>query len=367
MTRSDRANDIRRSLPVLAAAVFWGAAHVAAGEPAAPAWPAVPGAVFALRDGDVASPPLAFDARGRDLMAFNLATRGRSFFGRFHDLVCDGGSFLARDAGTWFGRQVAKAGAFTVEATLTPGEAMPKAASVALAYGDDRGEDLALLQDGKGLSLRLGGSRTIALFEPEAGKPVHVVVAVDREKWAAYRDGRPAGSGKAEAGAPAWGTRQLVLGASPSGSGPWRGRLEGIALFPRALTAAEAAREAAAIEASLAGRKPAATVRFRGTLVAQARTAALEEIRPYTRSLSAARYEVEEVLAGEWKEPTITVLHWMILDGKRLPIADRKPGAKVELTVERVADHPQLESCRRDEIDGDLEAEPFYCESEPRS
>ena len=71
------------------------------------------------------------------------------------------------------------------------------------------------------------------------------------------------------------------------------------------------------------------------------------------------------MLAGEWKQPTIKVLHWMIMDGKRLPLADRKPGAEVELRVEPLGEHPQLESCRRDdEMDGDIAADLFYCESE---
>lgn len=53
------------------------------------------------------------------------------------------------------------------------------------------------------------------------------------------------------------------------------------------------------------------------------------------------------------------------MDGKRLPIADRKLGAAVELSVERLEEHPQLECCRRDEItEGDIGADLFYCESE---
>ena len=74
---------------------------------------------------------------------------------------------------------------------------------------------------------------------------------------------------------------------------------------------------------------------------------------------------MDKVLSGEWKEKSIIVLHWMILDAKRLPIADRKPGTEVELSVEPLAQNPQLESNRRDELtDMDLDAELFYCESE---
>ena len=329
-------------------------------------WPAVPDAAFALCNANFKTPVAAFDAKGRDLMAFNCAPRGRALYGRFYDLVCDGGSFLAKDAGPWIGLQVAKGGGFTIEATLTPAEAPPKTRGVVLAYGDDKGEDVAVLQDKSGLLLRWGGTRMSDLFAPEAGKPVHVVVSCDKEKWTAYRDGRSVASGPPPAaGASAWGTRQLLMGAAWSGADPWRGRMECIAVFPRALTAEEAAGEAAAVRALRAVRKPAQAVRFRGTLVRQAKTADLKAIRPYTRSMTVAEYKVEKVLSGEWKEPTIKVLHWMIMDGKRLPLADRKPGAAVELKVEPLSEHPQLENCRRDdELGGDILADLFYCESE---
>jgi hypothetical protein len=366
MKRSTRKGG--RTAPCLRMLVAGGFSAIALGCGAARAgetgWPAVPDAAFALRTADIAAPMIAFDAKGRDLMAFNCAPRGRALFGRFYELVCDGGSFVARDAGAWIGQQVAKAGAFTLEATITAAETPPNGPCVVIAYGNDQGEDVALLQDKTGLCLRLPGAQPIALFPVEAGKPVHVTVSVGNGRWAACRDGQPLMSGELAGAVPAWKTRELVMGSGWSGVENWRGRMEGVAVFSRALTGSDAAKEAAAIKALQAGRKPAVSVRFRGTLARQAKTAALDQIRPYTRSLTAAEYKVEQVLSGEWKEPTITVLHWMIMDGKRLPIADRQPGTAVALTVDRLEDHPQLESCRRDEIEGDMALDLFYCETE---
>jgi hypothetical protein len=77
---------------------------------------------------------------------------------------------------------------------------------------------------------------------------------------------------------------------------------------------------------------------------------------------------VDQVLAGQWTQPTILVYHWMIMDNERLPIADRQPGAQVELSVEPLEQHPQLESNRRDDLaDSDIDVELFYCESEPNA
>jgi hypothetical protein len=141
--------------------------------------------------------------------------------------------------------------------------------------------------------------------------------------------------------------------------------LQGVSVYPRALSEQEVARQALAMSAVIADREPVERIRFRGTLVRQAETSAQEAIRPYTRSLTAAEYRVHSVLEGEWDEPTIMVLHWMVMDDKRLPIADREPGERVELVVELLDDQPQLESERRDELpDADLDTILFYCESE---
>ena len=151
----------------------------------APGWPKLPGAVFALRDGNPVTPVVALDAKGRDLMAFNCAARGRSLLGRCHELFCDGGSFVATDAGTWIGMQVAKSGMFTFEATLLPAVVSPTTTGVVLAYADDQGEDAALVQDKNGLSLRLGGAQLIPLFALDAAKPVHIVIACGKNQWSA--------------------------------------------------------------------------------------------------------------------------------------------------------------------------------------
>lgn len=331
----------------------------------APEWPVVQDAVFAQRDANNVNPVVAFDSKGRSLMAFNSEMRGRALPGRFYELICAGGSFHAVDAGAWVGAKVAESGEFTIEVNITPAIAEPATPGVVFAFGNDEGEDFALRQDKAGLSLTLGKAKPIALFAPGAGKPVHVLIACGKEKWTAYRDGKPAGTGDMPTGLAKWTARELVMGGAWSGKEPWLGRMEAIAVYPRALIAEEAATQATASTARQAGRKPATTVRFKGTLVRQAKTSKLEEIRPYTRSLSLAEYNVDEVLKGKWDKPTIAVAHWMIMDAVRLPIADRKTGVKVELTVQPMEQHPQLESNRRDEIeDLDLDAVQFYCESE---
>jgi len=364
MIRPSSKNSILTAVTTLALSL----AMASAEEAKSLEWPAAEGAAFAQRDANNLSPVVAFDTKGRSLMAFNVAMRGRAIPGRFHELICDGGSFHALDAGAWVGAKVAESGEFTLEVTITPAVAEPEAPGVIFAFGNEDGQDFALFQEKDGLSLTLGEAASIALFVPDAGVPVHVLIACGAETWTAYRNGEQAATGDMPEDLPKWSTRELVMGANWACEHPWHGRMEAIAVFPRVLTAEEAAAQAEASAARRAEREPATTVHFKGTLVRQAETSKLEEIRPYTRSLTFAEYKVDEVLDGEWDQPTILVAHWMIMDAERLPIADREPGVAVELSVELMDQHPQLDSMRRDDLpDADLDAVPFYAESDPVS
>jgi hypothetical protein len=352
----DCAETMKARTAWMAAAWLISAAAATAGE-----WPAVSGAVLAVRTTKTTDPVIAFDAKGRELFGFSFAARGRALPGSAFEMVCDGGSFLARDAGKWIGTKLATAPGFAVEATIVPSLGRPESPATVLSYG----ESFALRQQGAGLSMTLGGGDAVELFPVEAGKPVHVLISCGGKEWTAYRDGKKAAAGTMPATRASWAQADLVMGSQADGTQPWRGRMEAVAIFPLALTAENAASQADAAAALRAGRPNVTALRFSGTLVRQASTSSLEDIRPYSRSLTAAEYKVDAVLSGDWKEPTITVLHWMIMDGKRLPLADRKPGTAVELSVRPLAQQPQLEGSRRDELpDTDLDAELFYCETE---
>lgn len=328
-------------------------------------WPAVDGSAFAMLNKHIATEIRAFDTKGRDLMAFDLALRGRSLYGRFHELVCAGGSFIGTSAGTYTSAQVNKAGEFTIEATLTPASAEQEKQGVVICFANNEGEDFAILQGKEGFLLRLKNNEPVKLFQGKANETIHLLVSCGRQTWTSYCNGIAATSGKMPEGASAWGDRDLIMGSDWLEKSPWFGRMQGIAVFPKALTADEAAAQAKAMKTLISARKPATQVRFQGTLLQQAKTSHLKDIQPYTRSLTAATYKVDKVLAGKWDEPTINVYHWMIMDSKRLPLADRQTGLKVELTVEPMKEQPQLKSDRRDEIEElDIDAQFFYCESE---
>jgi hypothetical protein len=49
-----------------------------------------------------------------------MRERGRAIYGRDYEWLCDGGSFVASQGNAWLGAQVDKAGAFSLELTLSP-------------------------------------------------------------------------------------------------------------------------------------------------------------------------------------------------------------------------------------------------------
>ncbi|MGB2998873.1 MAG: LamG-like jellyroll fold domain-containing protein [Phycisphaerae bacterium] len=340
--------------------------------PAAPAsatavrWAPAEGAVFAIRNAHVSSKALAYEANGRELLVLNVRERGRALHGRHFEWLCDDGSFLATQGGEWLSAQVRKAGAVSIEATLEPRSLGGGKRAVAWSFGTDKETVAAIAQLEKRWVLQLKGGEEIGLFARDTEAPFHLVLTIGNGFWQAYVDGKAAANGKVKGNASDWSAGKVALGALPSAEGTWRGRIHGVAVYARVLTPHDAAKQAEAMKAELDARQPIKPLKFNGTLVRQARTSELKDILPYTRSLTMAEYQVDNVLAGEWKHPTILVLHWAILNSVRLPLAERKPGGKVELTVEPLEGHPQLEPHRRDELpDANPGAAVFYCESEP--
>lgn len=328
-------------------------------------WAPAEGAAFAIRNANIGSKAIAYDANGRELLALDLRQRGRALHGRHFEWLCDGGSFLAAQGGEWLGAQVRKAGAFSIEATLDPRSLGGAGPAVAWSFGTDKETLAAIAQLGKRWVMQFKGGEEIGLFARDTDAPFHLVLSVGNGSWQAYVDGKAAGNGTVKGNPADWGAGKVALGALPSGQETWRGRIQGVAVYARVLTPQDVAKQAAAMKAELDVCQPIKPLKFNGTLVRQAQTSELKDILPYTRSLTMAEYRVDKVLDGEWKQPTILVLHWAILDSVRLPLAERRPGEKVELSVEPLEGHPQLEPHRRDELpDADLDASVFYCESD---
>ena len=123
---------------------------------------------------------------------------------------------------------------------------------------------------------------------------------------------------------------------------PWKGKVEGIAIYDRAVRADEAAANYAEYAKKLGARKPLQQIKVEATLAAKSEIPAVAKIAPYHSALIVYEYDVTKVLKGTYNEKTLRVAHWALAYKKRMPVAKAKPGDAATLLVERFTDHPEL-------------------------
>ena len=114
-----------------------------------------------------------------------------------------------------------------------------------------------------------------------------------------------------------------------------------MAVWLRLLTPEEIASAAKASKPKITPYSPPVRLKVKLT---EATEPDMDQLASYTRMLVDHTYEVVEVLEGKFKEPTIVVLHWAVLDRKPVPGIPRDIGQVYEVTVETVESHPEVDS-----------------------
>jgi hypothetical protein len=123
----------------------------------------------------------------------------------------------------------------------------------------------------------------------------------------------------------------------------WRGTFEHVAMYDRFIEAPEAAKNAAAVAASLAKRTTLPQIEVQATLIGKSKIPDPHQMAPYRNALIVNEYGVEKVLKGKYAQKTIRVVQWGMLDLKPTPLAALEPGTSVKLVLENFADHDELE------------------------
>jgi len=108
-------------------------------------------------------------------------------------------------------------------------------------------------------------------------------------------------------------------------------------------------------ESSNGGRR----VQIQAKLMEQTLVPSLEEIAPYTQTLVVYRYEVMNVLSGQYDRPQILVAHWGIIDRKRTNL-QMEVGDVVELELEPYSGRDELEGERLVMDLSDMQHPLFY-------
>ena len=344
-----------------------------------PAWPATrAGLAFLWQDAAaenrVDDPKLEIDR------AFSVEPKGRARLDEQGRMVLTGGWFETPPEA---GRQVVEAAResfeLTLVATVTPGSAATGDFVPIVDLSGGRGTNLVLGQEGRHLVARVRTASTgpqadrpqVRLFEAEPGRPVHVAVTYQPGELVAFRDGQPvAESREVQGGLAPWKPAGLGFGAAGGG---FSGVLEGVALYGRALTAAEVGEDYLryqAVREERAERREAPRLAVRATLTETSESPTLVEISPYREALIVHEYRLERIVSGSYDaDPErIRVAHWAILDGQDQPAARFRPGREATLELTPLAGNPQLESVFvKDTLEPAWELPVYYDAGGPES
>lgn len=297
--------------------------------------------------------------------AYTMTPHGRARLNHDHAMLLVGeGAFQAEEeAGKNLVELVKKSNEITLELTLTPAEVAPAAAAVILSFGRFKGSPLLQLeQQGDALLWRLLRDHSpgppVRFGKLQAGQPVHVAVGYSPGRQVVYLNGVKAFEGDSWQGDffP-WRPGALTLGAGDDGERPWKGVIEGLALYDRLLGADEVAENSRRYAAERARRPAVPQTRVLATLQRCSRTPTLDEIAPYRQALAVCEYRVDRVVAGTPAGPTVRVARWVILDGATLT---PPRGAPVPLTLEPFSANGQLESIYLSNDLGGSSASPLF-------
>ncbi|MGI9432456.1 MAG: LamG-like jellyroll fold domain-containing protein, partial [Myxococcota bacterium] len=232
---------------------------------------------------------------------------------------------------------------FTVELIIDPAGRKQEEARI-LGLGAAGAPALLLVQR---------GARLFADFETEAGpqslelgklskrRRHHLLLELGGSHFAAFRKGKrwaeaDLRGGLVGAGKPA----VLTIGADADGGHDWRGAVEGVAIYRRALTVSEAKSAARSALSRVSDRQPVPRVRVKAKLKETSAPPTLAQIAPYREALVLHEYVV---VRGALEGETVRVAHWAILDGADQDVKSRV-GKKRKLVLERWDHNPQVES-----------------------
>lgn len=289
--------------------------------------------------------------------ASSLKAQGTARPGRFHDLLLDGGTFLADEESVRaFGEAARASGEFSLQFTLTErGEGpLPEGGVPLVTLGTASGSAiLSIRRTASGLLTEVAAGAGASEgwrdeFSTDAfqtGRPVPVTVSFSDGRLTWFINGQPAHISKPLEGSPAWPDQpQFALGSDVRAWPHRWWRMEKVALASASRTPEEAAQEAALITAATADRHPLMRSRVRARLLS-ATAPEPERLDVYERQLIDHVYEVTEQLEGPaLPEKKIAVLHWGILAEETVPGMPRQEGKTYELVLQPAADHPELES-----------------------
>jgi len=340
-----------------------------------PAWPSGRSGLVFLWEGKKRQ-NFQYDVNTGAFTDAQMRVQGTARYSRFGEMALQGGVVLAVDAGKGVYQACSKSNQVTVEAVILPaniyqGWAGGPRSIISCGWGgqpDSVNFRLAQEHDKLVMYLRqrsVENNRTSVertdLCTITDAAPSHVIVSYRPGELACYLNGKQVIRTDAVTGTLQWNRPPVQNGLNFGGSRPhdqpfwavlarlpafpvWRGTLEGVAIYSRALEAEEAAANFAAYDAIMKTRPLAPRIKLRARLAAKSDTPNAREIAPYRDALAVYEYDVEEILSGKYDLKKIRVAQWGLIDTRPAPVAAAAIGDTAVLVVEPFSDHPQLEA-----------------------
>ena len=329
-----------------------------------PSWPTDRSGLVLLWE-TARAPNIYYNPREKAFGPIDLNSLGPARPDRLGAMSFTGGLFAAYGSGDGVVGACKRSDQLAIQATITPAAEQDPGGARILACdrrgGNWRQTNFALHQEAGKLVFYLrtrakddagglyGTVRRVELCALDAGAANHCVVSYRPGELKCWLNGKPVRTSGEVKGTLSWGRPDrkagvhfgAVWGADPA-SLPWRGKLEGVAIFSRAIDASQVARDYAEYAKRLAARKPVAQVTIRGTLAAASPVPKPRDIAPYHSALVVHEYDVAKVLAGAYAAKKIRVARWGLIHRKKTPVARAKLGEQRELVLERFSDHPEL-------------------------
>ena len=286
-------------------------------------------------------------ASGRRI-GFPVEPRGRARTDHAGALQLADGSFEVGGVGPVIAEQCADGDAITIEAVLHPVELGNREPRTWFSLENESRRWLVTLsQKGEDLRARFrtdDRDPEIPVAVVEGDEPIHLVVSYAGDRVVAYANGQKSIDSDRVRGRmdrlPQ--AERLTLGSNSRGEADWPGKLEGLAVYCRAMGDAEAEANAQAVAMRLRERAPVRRDRVFGRLVAVSHAPSLDEIAPYREALALYEWEVLRVADGELGERRVRVAHWAVLGGRSQDASSLRLGAERWLDLEPLDENPQV-------------------------
>jgi hypothetical protein len=348
----------------------------AAEEAAPPQWPVISsGLAYVWENGS--KPNLI---PGRPPLGAGSApeARGNAVFGRFFDMRPRDGFFEASSDSLGQIFSGAENGA-TLEMWITrPAVDEGMENKWVWRFQDSSGAVLLGLRDGPdGLRLEMAspdsapGFLTLGVIPVSTGGTgEHVMISLgDGGQVTAFVNGAQVLDKTLEQDIPlqGWNAVRWVFGDGSKSVDPqtdgWHGRLEGLAVYNRALSSLEISEQAAAARARTGDRTRLEQFQVDGVLSLKSPIPSPEELVPYRRGLVLHQYALDSASAAKVGAEQVLVAQWAVLDAQQLP-DPWKVGERYEMILEPFDEHPELESERMSMGDVALDL-PWYYDVTP--